>query len=51
MDKGVYKKKPKNNNAYYKNFEGTYMDGVPHGKDCKVDVKLSKWPKYHVFIS
>lgn len=51
LDKGVYRKKQKNNNSYYKSFEGTYDVGVPHGPDCTLEIKLSTWPKYHAFIN
>ena len=36
IQKGVYRKKVKNNNSYFKRFEGQFKDGIPHGEDCLI---------------
>jgi hypothetical protein len=51
ISKGEFKKKPKNNNSYYKRFQGEFVDGVPHGKDGVLEIKLSAWPRYHLIVS
>lgn len=47
ISKGEYRKKPKNNNSYYKCYTGGYKEGVPHGSDGAIEIKLSLWPHYH----
>lgn len=44
-------KKPKNNNSYYKSFVGTFVDGVPCGDNCEMQLKLTYWPRSHFFIN
>jgi hypothetical protein len=44
---GEYRKKSKNNNSYYKRYTGGYKEGVPHGSDGAIEIKLSAWPRYH----
>lgn len=51
ISKGEFKKKPKNNNSYYKRYQGEFVDGVPHGKDGVLEIKLSAWPRYHLIVS
>jgi hypothetical protein len=45
IHEGSLRKKQKNNNSYFKQYEGAFLEGVPHGKDCTLEIKLSTWPR------
>jgi hypothetical protein len=51
LGQGEFRKKTKNNNSYYKRYTGTYVEGVPDGEDCSLEIKLSQWPRYHALMS
>jgi len=51
LAKGALKRKSKNNNGYYKKYEGLFSEGVPHGQESSLALKLSAWPKQHVLIN
>jgi len=50
LENGEYTKKSRFNNSYYKSYTGSYRDGVPHGKDGKLEIRLTAWPRYHTLI-
>jgi len=48
---GQFIKKAKHNNSFYKTYQGDFKDGVPHGKESTIEIKLTSWPRYHALIS
>jgi len=47
LENGEFTKKSRFNNSYYKSYSGSYRDGIPHGKDGKLEIRLTAWPRYH----
>eukprot|EP00347_Sterkiella_histriomuscorum_P007282 403349559 len=44
---GLYEKKYKLNQSYYMNYNGPWLDGLPHGENGIMELDLRNWPKYH----
>ena len=48
---GIYKKKSKLNESYYKSYHGEWVNGMMQGNEGTIIMNLSNWPRYHPLIN